>query len=172
MTSKRRVPHEPKAVKTVIAVMWRKGFDVAPVVSEIERDFGAVISRSDEFEFDQSNYYLKEMGEGLRKIFIEITGEFARDTLPGLKHKALAIEENHALPDGARVVNVDPMHITLENITIATTKSFPHRAYLFDGIYADVHLYRQGGRYKPMPWTYKDYEAHLDFFEKVREKLL
>jgi len=57
-------------------------------------------------------------------------------------------------------------------MVLATTKNYSHRLYLGKGIYAEVTLKYEDGRYKPLPWTYPDYrsEEYMEFFDSIREK--
>ncbi len=57
-------------------------------------------------------------------------------------------------------------------MVLATTKSYDHRAYLGEGIYAELtYRYRQGS-YRPLEWTYPDYrqESAIRFFNDVRQR--
>jgi hypothetical protein len=69
-----------------------------------------------------------------------------------------------------RPLNLDPGILTLGKFLLATTKDQAHRIYLRDGIYAEVTLRFQDGKYEPWPWTYGDYRepALLAFLKETR----
>ena len=56
---------------------------------------------------------------------------------------------------------------------LATTKDHAHRIYLARGIYAEITLKFQDGRWRPWPWTYPDYAdgRYFEFFNEVRQSL-
>jgi hypothetical protein len=170
--TKRREVLNPKPVKLVIAVFWKKNFNQDLVFSKIEEYFGKIVDKTSVFSFNHTSYYEKEMGESLSKVFLEIAGLYEKNSLPMLKIKAIEIEKIFEEDKSHRAVNIDPMLVCLENVVVATTKSLPHRVYLDKGIYADVQFYRRNGKFLPLPWTYPDYTENLNFFESVRSKLL
>lgn len=106
--------------------------------------------------FSQTDYYEREMGGSLSRIFILFEPFFWRDMLPDIKLKTNDIELVLALK-GKRVVNIDPGYISLENIVLATTKGYAHRIYVGSGIYGDLTLTFSAGTYRPLGWTYPDY---------------
>ncbi len=73
-----------------------------------------------------------------------------------------------------RICNIDPGLLSTENLTLVTGKNFTHRIYLRDGIFAEVTLLYQNGRFNPLPWTYWDYatEEVLAMLENLRNQLL
>ncbi|MBI3542545.1 MAG: DUF4416 family protein [Deltaproteobacteria bacterium] len=166
----RRTLHEPAPGILVVAAMWRANFDETLALGELERGFGPLGQRTAVFEVTQTSYYAREMGEGLRKLFVAIEGEAARDSLVHWKRVAVALEEKH-LDSDARRLNVDPMVVSLENVTVATSKGHPHRVYLRDGVFADVQLARRRGGFEALPWTYADYAERVLFFGQLHGRL-
>lgn len=163
---------EPPQARLIVAFMWQSSvLDWKQVSVVAEKNFGKIKSDSGVFAFSHSKYYAPEMGDGLEKCFVEFEGLVARNALIGLKHKAIEAEAQFCKTDGRRDLNIDPMVLTPENIVISTSKAFPHRAYLGEGVFADVAFIRKGGSYQSLPWTYKDYMDQLKFFERVREGL-
>jgi hypothetical protein len=106
--------------------------------------------------FSQTDYYNKEMGDNLSRVFILFEPLFQRDALSDIKLKSNDIELMLALK-GKRMVNIDPGYISLENIVLATTKGYAHRIYVGKGIYGDLTLTFSAGTYKALEWTYPDY---------------
>jgi hypothetical protein len=167
----RRALKAPSKARLVLAVMWSVDFDLSSrVLSELEKAFGKIKSKSAVFDFTHTAYYQKEMGVNLKKCFVEIDGLVDRDSLATHKLSAMAFEEKH-LERASRKVNVDPLLVTSENVVIATSKNFPHRVYLRDGVYADLALTRRKGAFEALPWTYGDYSEHVGFFETIYNQL-
>jgi hypothetical protein len=84
------------------------------------------------------------------------------------------MEKRFRGPDHKRRVNLDPGLLSLYNLVLASTKSFAHRIYLRDGIYAEVTLLYQAGKFSPLAWTYPDYQTDVcqEFLLRCRKELL
>ena len=93
-------------------------------------------------------------------------------SLPDIKLRTNEIEAVLAR-DGKRQVNIDPGFLSAERLVLATGKNFIHRVYLRDGIFADLTLIYQKGAYRPLAWTYPDYQEpeFLHYLEVLRKKL-
>jgi len=70
-----------------------------------------------------------------------------------------------------RPINLDPGYLTQSKLILASTKDYYHRIHLQGGIYAEVTLFYQNGKFENLPWTYPDYqtEKYKNFFLKARE---
>lgn len=167
----RRTLKEPSNSILVVAAMWRPGLSFDGAKERVAAAFGETALCTPEFDFTQSSYYEPEMGPGLKKAFFSINAPQPRGSLPKWKHVAVALEESHLDAGGQRTFNVDPMLVSLENVVIATSKNFPHRVYLGQGVYGDLGLIRRRSGYEGFPWTYADYLEHLSFFEELHSKL-
>ena len=64
--------------------------------------------------------------------------------------------------------------VSVESLVLATTKHAGHRIAIGSGIYAEVTLLFERGRYAPLPWTYADYrtEEVQSFLLAIRGELL
>jgi hypothetical protein len=120
-----------------------------------------------------ANYYSKEMGENLSRIFFLSSTTFPREFLVSSKLQALGWENNWAI-DGKRMVNVDTGFLSLENFLLATTKNYSHRVYLGQNIFADLTYQFHQGELQAFNWTYPDYldDQKKDFFLWGRTFLL
>jgi hypothetical protein len=168
----RRSLKEPKPGRLVLAVMWSPSFGEDAAMQSIAHAFGPIRSRSDAYEFSTySVYYEREMGAGLRKRFVEIEGLCPRDALPACKRLAVEVEDESVAETGARRVNVDPLLVTLENIVVTTSKNFPHRFYLGEGVFGELALVYRDGAFADFPWTYKDYIACQPYLTSIRSLL-
>lgn len=120
-----------------------------------------------------AQYYSKEMGQELSRIFFMTTRSFPREFLLGTKLQSLNWESKWAV-EGKRMVNVDIGFLTLENFILATTKNYSHRVFLGQNIFADLTYQFQDGAFAQLPWTYPDYrdQDKVDFFTWCRGYLL
>lgn len=157
----------PSPARLLVALFWSAEWDQTRALSELSRVFGAVRSRSDDFDFNEryTRYYEAEMGASVRKTFVEFEGLHERDSLVQWKQVALELEARHATA-GKRTLNVDPMLLSFENLVIATTKNAAHRVCLAPDVFAELALIRKSGRYEALPWTYRDYTDFMAFFEE------
>jgi Domain of unknown function (DUF4416) len=120
-----------------------------------------------------NDYYQKEMGQGLKRIFFISAKSFPRDFLLSTKLQAISWENSWAY-QGKRRVNVDIGLLTSENFLLATTKNYSHRIFIGQNIFADLTYFFHQGRLQTLPWTYPDYqdEEKKNFFSWSRYYLL
>ena len=62
-------------------------------------------------------------------------------------------------PSMQRPVNLDPGYLEQSKIVLASTKNFFHRILISGGIYAEVTLHYQEGKWYDFPWTFPDYKS-------------
>jgi hypothetical protein len=139
--------------------------------ARVQEQFGPILHQTTVFQFAHTSYYEPEMGQPLVKVFLAFDRLVSRESLVEIKLRAMDLERQLSRVDQTRRINLDPMLLSPENLVIATSKPFPHRVYLREGVFADVAFVCQGGAFKSLPWTYSDYSAQLDFFERVRKGL-
>ena len=123
------------------------------------------------YDFDFTDYYAGEMGSPLYRRVLVFERLIEQEHLVRIKVKTNQIEQAFAV-QGARQVNLDPGYLLLERFVLATGKNFSHRIYLGQGIYADLTLVFQDGRYQALPWTYPDYASPQlrDFLLQARQR--
>lgn len=103
-----------------------------------------------------NDYYSREMGSELSRIFFLTTKTFPREFLLSTKLQSLEWEKSWAV-DEKRMVNVDIGFLCLENFLLATTKNYSHRIYLGQNIFSDLTYYFHQGELQTLPWTYPDF---------------
>ena len=165
---------KPLSVKPFCAVLFRKEENLNLSLSFLIDIFGSIDIKSEIFPFDFTDYYSKEMGENLKKIFVSFENLLLPDDCAQWKIHTNDIEKKLSLrDDSSRTVNIDPGYVELSKVVLLTTKNFSHRIYLDKGIYAEVTLIWSSGRFNSLAWTYPDYktEPALNFFSRIREKL-
>ncbi len=166
------LPKEPKPSKLFVSLI-ASGEDVfVRGTEDLHSAFGEMDFMSDRLPFDLTDYYAKEMGDGLFRHFIAFKKLIPMATLPDIKRATNALEQRHATPHGSRRINVDPGYLCLEHVILATTKGYTHRPYLRDGIYADLTLIYRNKSYQALEWTYPDYRQAeiISFFNQLRKR--
>jgi hypothetical protein len=153
------------------------GLLVAPAVSQgdveeaLQRQFGAIVLRSQAFPFVHTSYYAGEMGEDLTRLYLAFAPLINIPELVAVKHTTNRLEAGWAIGAGQRRVNVDPGYLDLGKVVLASTKNHAHRLYIGAGIYAEVTLRYRQKSFQPWEWTYPDYQdpVTLSFFNQLRD---
>jgi len=150
----------PLPVKPVAAVFSAERPLLAQAAERLETILGPLDYAGEEFLFDQTEYYRAEMGWPLLKRFFSAEDLIDPAELVNIKIKTMAVEVEFTV-EGKRRVNIDPGYISAERLVLATGKNYAHRIYLGQGVWADLTLIFEKGRFRPLPWTYPDYAADL-----------
>jgi hypothetical protein len=164
-------PHPPALL--IVAAFSRYGESLDWARAKVESQWGAVALESPRFDFTPTDYYEATMGPGLRKTFFACRDLVDPARLPQLKLEAIAWEAEYAQlgrhPE-PRPLNLDPGYLTLAKLVLASTKDHAHRIYLHSGIYAEVTLHYQDGRWQHRPWTFPDYRRadYQQYFDECR----
>lgn len=131
------------------------------IVSLLKKKFGTIKFISNPINFVWSDYYEKEMGSNLKRIFIVFENTFERKKIIKVKKYTDKLEQKYAF-DSRRTINIDPGLICLENFILVTNKPFFHRIYLKDGVYGEVTLFYKKGTYNPIEyWSYPEYRSQI-----------
>ncbi len=143
----------------------------------VRAEWGEILHVSPPFDYTETAYYTKTMGEGLVKQFLVCTpgydpASLAQDKLLTNRWESEYKEIFDCVEP--RPLNIDPGYVALTKLVLASTKNREHRIYLQDGIYAEVTLAFRDQVWKPMEWTYPDYkrEDFQMFFCEARKILL
>jgi len=142
-----------------------------------ETQWGPLALESETFPFETfTDYYAKSMGETLPKRLWAFETFISPDALPKIKCVTNDWEtEFKSFADcvAERPLNIDPGYITLAKLILASTKDHAHRIYLSDGIFAETTLMYTQRQWKPLPWTYPDYQSvgYQTFLTQCREYL-
>lgn len=141
---------------------------------DLKSRFGPIDYVSPILDFEKYTlYYNDEMGAGIVGRFVSFERLIHPSVLPTVKILTNELERLHAV-DGCRRFNLDPGYVHHTQFVLATTKSWPHRIYIGQGIYAEVTLTFVNGRWREHDFTYpnyrqSDYKAEL---EKIRRLYL
>lgn len=173
-------PQIPPPARLFVSALFRAadGREDSPewtdALGRLEAEFGPVDIAGPVMEFGYTDYYRREMGDGLRRRMLMFRRWTPHDALAEAKLFCLELERLHADGNGCRRVNLDPGLLSPENLVLATGKRNAHRIYLGHGICADLTLIYQNHRFTPLPWTYPDYasEPVLQILASMRGALL
>ncbi|WP_372590535.1 DUF4416 family protein [Fervidobacterium pennivorans subsp. carthaginiensis] len=136
--------------------------------------FGPIDYISPELDFEKYTlYYNEEMGSGITGKLISFERLIHPSLLASIKIKTNELELKHAV-DGKRRFNLDPGYIHHMQFVLATTKMWPHRIYIGQGIYAEPTLMYINGSWKDYDFTYPNYKEKVYKFElsKIRDLYL
>jgi len=163
-----------KPAKLVCGILSQHGKVGADAEAALETLYGPTDLRSDRRPFTESCYYEPEMGADLERWWVSFKRLVTAGDISSIKVATNAIERDLAGTAGRRRVNLDPGYVVPSRLVLATTKDYTHRIYLSEGIYGEVTLVWQSGRFVPMDWTYPDYRSEEAgvFFATVRKRLM
>lgn len=167
---------QPFPVKLFVGMLSPDSDLINTCADLLRSEFGTIDHRSEPAPWEYTDYYHEEMGTGLLRTYIFFERLMDPGKLPGVKRFTNRIEERFALRTERtlrRRINIDPGYITEAKVVLATTKNYAHRLYIGEGIYAEVELRYQGGRFMPSDTTYPDYLTNesIEMFNKARELL-
>jgi len=174
------VPQMPTPARILVSIIFsetgpgsRSNF-IENVIKSLTRKLGQTDFVSEVSQFTQTRYYEQEMGGGLQRVFVSFKKLVPREQLAWIKLFTNRLEIEFARPDGSRCCNIDPGLLTVENFILATGKNFTHRIYLKDGIFSEVTLLFQNGKFRTLPWTYRDYAAEpvVEMLTAMRKNLM
>ena len=149
---------KPQKVKLITSIFSSSMDILEKAERNLSEAFGNFDFKSILFFFDKTRYYEKEMGWPLYRFFYAFKSLIDPGDLPDIKIKTNDIESTY-MGNTGRKINIDPGYISPERLVLATGKNFTHRIYLAKGIYADLTLIFQKGKFLPLPWTFPDYAS-------------
>lgn len=166
-------PKNPEPVKLISSIFSSDKDLLAEILRELSEKYGRADFVSEFIPFDYTDYYAKEMGQSLVRRLVSFEELIRPESLPAVKIFTNGIEERF-LSDGKRKANIDPGYISKYHLILATGKSYAHRPYLKNGIYADLTLIYMNKTFQPLEWTYPDYAEKnaIGMFNRIREKYI
>ncbi len=168
--------NQPRPVLLVAAITSRYEAAIDWAISQFVDRWGDLAFESPLFDFTETSFYAQSMGADLKKKLVAVKGLVNPEQLAATKiltnHWEIEFEQSSEFPE-ERPVNIDPGYVTEAKLVLATTKDRDHRIYLQSGIYAEVTLHYQSGRWQKSRWTYPDYQRDdfQDFLTKCRDFL-
>ena len=141
----------------------------------IERVLGDVELTSPTWDFDLTDHYTAEMGEGLKRRFFSFSGLCDPALLPEWKLATNRIEHESAQRVGeVRPINLDPGYVDGSRLVLASTRALSHRVYIGQGISAEVTMSYRRGEWVKRDYTFADFKTgrYDEFINQVRENHL
>jgi len=180
----------PQLVKLFIGMLSNENLLFDELKEKLKEIFGPLDIESPVWEWEHTNYYSKEMGEGLKRKFIFFQKLINPESIAEIKLKTIELERQYLNPPlsplsksdrldyeggqrevGGRKINLDPGYLDSAKVVLVSTKDFSHRIYLGKGIYGEVTLIYSGKDYQILPYTYPDFrtQEYLELFKEARE---
>jgi len=162
---------KPPQKAKLICGMISSDIDLFESISaELVGKYGEIDSKSDIMEFTETDYYKKEMGDGLKKFFVSFKELIEPSDIADVKLFTQELEEKKS-SNGKRTINLDPGYIDEAKLVLASTKDNQHRIYIGKSIFAEITLRYKGNSFSSWEWTYRDYkrEEYINYFIKVRD---
>lgn len=128
------------------------------LLTAIEAEFGPPDYISELLDFSFTRYYDKEMGSPIMRFFVSFKQLVEPDRLAAIKLITVKIERSFAEKEN-RKVNLDPGILSLSRFILASTKDSSHRIPLNSGIYGEITLMYEKNEFRPVEWTYPDYQS-------------
>jgi hypothetical protein len=124
-------------------------------------------------DFNYTDYYNNEIGNEIKRFFVSFKELISPSSISAVKIASNNLEKLFIEKDSCkekRKVNLDPGILNSSRLILATTKDNVHRIPLKDGIYGEVTLIFQKGKFEPLPWTYIDYRSpeYCEILLKIR----
>ena len=159
----------PTPVKLIVPMLSRDERLLSVMGEVFSALFGSIDYCSPRLPFTETDYYERELGAGLLRRFLAFERLIDPGDLASIKVATNQLEEEWS-EEGKRRVNLDPGYVTQAKLVLATTKNHGHRIYIGEGIYAEVTLAYCQKDFRPLPWTYPDYqsEAYLQVLREIR----
>lgn len=164
-------PRETEPVKLIASLFAGDPTLLTEATSTLCEIFGPIDWESEVLAFDHTDYYTAEFGPGLQRQIVAFRQLISPANLPAIKRETNKVEWALA-EEGRRRVNIDPGYVSLGKMVLASTKDHAHRLYLGQGIYGEITLTYQRGRFRPWPWTYPDYasDRYCVLFNEIRSR--
>jgi hypothetical protein len=153
----------------LFALMYKDKAVLEKTINKLKDDFGGILKKSPEYDFNFTNYYEKESGTNLKKIIIVFNKKISKDDLVEIKNKITEIEKGFSVY-GKRTVNIDPGYVNDKEVVLATFKKKDFKEELGNGVYAHKVLEFADGKVKEFWNTFPDYKEKRikDFLMGIR----
>ncbi|MBN1781281.1 DUF4416 family protein [bacterium] len=164
-------PAEPGQVKLFCGILYSDRQKLEEAIGLLENSYGDADFRSEEFPFEKTDYYVPEMGTPIIRLFVSFTQLIHPKRIAEIKIETNDIE-SRTMAGGGRRVNLDPGYIDYDKVVLASAKYNGQKIYLDHGIWADLTLHYEKGRFDPYPWSFPDFKSGLygDVFLQIRQR--
>ncbi len=153
-------PEAPLPVKLFSGVLFVNGEKLSRARELLIDAFGEIDFASKAFEFQPAEYYEPEMGGPIRRTFYSFRNLIDPADLSVCKLRTNGIEDE-LQENERRTVNIDCGYLDYGKVVLASMKEHNQKIYLGGGVYADMNLLYEKGRFKPLEWTFPDFRTGL-----------
>ncbi|MEN3045302.1 MAG: DUF4416 family protein [Candidatus Hydrothermales bacterium] len=164
-------PLEPIPVKLFIGIFFNDKDVILKVKDELIKRIDEIDYESQIFDFNFTSYYEKEMGKDIKRIFYSFKDLIDPAKIVDIKYISFEIEKKFMDFEGKRKVNIDPGYMDFFKVVLASFKPGGYKIYLDKGVYADITLWYEKGKFKPLLTSFPDFKNNLyeKTFLKIRE---
>ena len=163
-------PTNPDPVKLFLGILYSDEDLLQRAKKILQEKYGSIDYESQSFPFTITNYYVPEMGSPIFRIFLSHEPLIQPNEIARIKLETNEIEDQLVL-DGKRKVNLDPGYMDTCKAVLASVKYNGPKIYLDRGIYADLTLQYEKGRFHSFPWSFPDFKTgqYERSFLRIRE---
>ncbi len=157
-------------VKLVMGLLISPAAAMDVVKTALEERFGRCDAVSKPYAFDVTNYYEPEMGETITRYILSFETLIPPEELRPIKLITNEMENVWRDEAGRRLANIDPGYIDFFKLVLASNKPSGKKLAAGDGVWLDLNLVYEKGKWQTMPWTFPDFASgrYDDFLTKVR----
>lgn len=161
----------PDPVKLFIGALYNDSTALAEAREAACARLGPVDYESPVVPFTFTDYYSAEMGGRIDRVFWSFERLIDPSAIVEIKAFTKDVEVR-LTRSGKRTVNLDPGYMDYFKVVLASAKFGGNKVYLRDGIYADITLWYEKGRFKPFVWGFPDFKtgAYDAILLKIRER--
>lgn len=149
-------PQAAEPVKLFVGTLSNDSERLARAREALVQAFGPIDYESEPIPFTVTSYYTDEMGPNLSRVFYAFEHPVSPENLVEIKLRTNAIEDELRV-DGHRKVNLDPGYLDHGKTVLASAKYAAQKIHLGKGIYADLTLTYEKGKFTAFPWTFPDF---------------
>jgi hypothetical protein len=157
-------PKKVDPVKLFAGILYSDSELMKQSLCLLEGRFGKIDYRSSDFDFVISDYYVSEMGKPIKRIFVSFESLISPKDISYIKIETNEIEERLSV-NGKRKVNIDCGYIDCDKVVLASAKYNGQKIYLDHGIWADLTLHYEKGKFDAYPWSFPDFKQGI--YDKV-----
>lgn len=163
-------PASPLPCKLILGLFYTEKDLLIRVKEELIKSFGEIDYESESFDFNFTSYYEKEMGKDIKRIFYSFKELIDPSRIVEIKYITWEIEKKFTI-EGKRKVNIDPGYMDYFKFVLASFKESGYKIYLGRGVYADITLWYEKGKFRPLLTSFPDFKSNLyeKAFLKIRE---
>ena len=151
------------------AIMFKDKEILTNVINELKNNFGNIVSKSPEYDFNFSSHYEDEFGSNLKKTIVVFDNKISKDNLADIKIICSQIEKEFCSDDDKRAANIDPGYFNDKEVVLASFKRKRFKENLDNGVFAHKVLEFGNGRVNDFFHTFADFKSNTvkEFFISI-----